>query len=86
MRLGGWLVFLGIFAAAVYYIFFAAPELVIIPPPASYGTIAPLANISLEPQSVLNSPQYLALKPPPFAMPTATGPASVGRANPFVSP
>lgn len=86
MRLGGWLAILIAFGAAIYYIFFAAPELVVISPPASLTTITPIAQVALHPEDVLNSPSFTALKAPPFALPSPAGPAPVGRPNPFISP
>lgn len=86
VRLLGWLGVLGVIASAVYYVFFAAPELISIKPPENFTNITPIAAITLHPENVLNSQTFNALKPPPFPLPTAKGPAGVGRANPFVSP
>lgn len=86
IRLGGWLVILVVFGAAIYYVFFAAPELVIIAPPPSFSMIAPITQVALHPEDVLNSPAFTALKTPPFALPTPQGPAPVGRSNPFIAP
>ncbi|HUC02151.1 MAG TPA: hypothetical protein VMA75_04615 [Candidatus Paceibacterota bacterium] len=81
----GWLVFFVVAAAAVYYIFFAQPQLVTIPSNGTIGTIAPITQLSLQPQTVVQGAAFEALKstiPPP----TPQGPAAVGRPNPFVSP
>ena len=86
IRLVGWLVVLGVIAAAAYYIFFAAPGIVKVTPPASFESISPAAQFTLQPEDVLNSPAFQALKAPPFPLPTAQGPAQVGRTNPFLSP
>jgi len=79
----GWLGILAAVGAAVYYIFFAAPELVIIAPSGNLGAIAPIASITIHPEDVINSPAFQALQaqiPPP----SATGPALIGRTNPFL--
>jgi hypothetical protein len=84
VRLLGWLGIIIVIGAAIYYLFFAAPEAVVISPPANFTEIAPLAQVNLNPEDVLNSAAYTALKAPPFALPTPQGPASVGRPDPFV--
>lgn len=86
MSILGWLVVTVMIATTVYYVFFAAPDLVIITPSGDFQNIAPIAQISLHPEDVLNSPAFQALKAPPFALPTPQGPAAVGRQNPLVSP
>jgi hypothetical protein len=85
-RLLGWLAITLIVVAGAYYIFFAAPELVTISPPASFQNITPIAQLPLRPEDVLNSQPFQALKSPPFPLPTPQGPAAVGRSNPFVAP
>ncbi len=80
----GWLVFLGIAAGAVYYIFFAQPELVAIPASGNVSVIAPLTQNSLDPQAVIQSKAFQSLKST-VTLPTPQGPASVGgRSNPFI--
>jgi hypothetical protein len=86
IRFFAWLVILIIVAIAAYYLFFVKPELVIITPPANFQYIAPIAQANLDPQAVLNSPAFTALKQPNFPLPTPNGPVPVGRPNPFVSP
>jgi hypothetical protein len=86
IRLLGWLAILAIICAAIYYLFFAAPELVIISTPASFQNIAPIAQVTLHPEDVLNGAAYQSLRPPAFPLPTPQGPASVGRQNPFIAP
>jgi hypothetical protein len=86
VNLIGWLAVTAVVASAVYYMFFAAPNLVIISPSGDFQTIAPIAQISLHPEDVLNSPAFQALKVPAFALPTPQGPAAVGRQNPLTSP
>lgn len=82
----GWSAIVIILLVATYYIFFAAPDLVNIAPPANFQNITPLAQISLAPEEVLTSPAFQALEPPSFPLPTPQGPAAVGRANPFIAP
>lgn len=81
----GWLVFLAVAAVAVYYIFFAQPELVTIPATGAIGTIAPITQISLQPSSVIQGPAFEALTST-VPLPSPQGPAGVGRPDPFVSP
>jgi len=81
----GWLVFLAIAGVAVYYVFFAQPELVSIPATGSLGTIAPIAQLSLDPQSVVNSPAFQALTST-IPLPTTSTPATVSRPDPFLAP
>lgn len=81
----GWLVFLAIIAAAIYYVFFAQPELVPIPAAGNLGTIAPITQLSLQPETVVQGPAFQALTST-IALPTPQGPAAVGRTDPFVAP
>lgn len=81
----GWLVFLGVAAVAVYYVFFAQPELVTIPASGNLGTIAPIAQSSLHPQTVIQAPAFQALKST-ITLPSPSGPVSVGRPDPFIAP
>ncbi len=85
-RLIGWLVVVIILIVAAYYIFFVAPPALVIVPSSSLQGISPISQATLQPTDVLNSPSFQALKPPSFALPTAQGPAAVGRVNPFVAP
>ena len=84
--IGGLVIFVAVVAAAVYYIFFAAPELVPVPLPQGYEDIAPAAGFNLNPENVLAKPPFTDLQMPAFPLPTPGGPAPVGRANPFVAP
>lgn len=86
VRLVGWLTILVLIAVSVYYVFFSAPAAVIITPPPGYAAIEPISQVNLVPSAVLNNPEFQALQPPSFALPTPSGPASVGRPNPFISP
>lgn len=81
----GWLVFLGIAAAAVYYVFFAQPELVAIPSSGSLSAIAPITQTPVHPAAVIQSPTFQTLKSA-ITLPSPQGPAGVGRTNPFIAP
>jgi hypothetical protein len=81
----GWLVFLAIAGAAVYYVFFAQPGLVTIPASGTLGTIAPIAQTSLHPETVVQSPAFQTLKST-ITLPSPQGPATVGRTDPFIAP
>jgi uncharacterized membrane protein YjjP (DUF1212 family) len=81
----GWLVFLAIAGAAVYYVFFAQPELVTISASGTIGTIAPIAQTSLHPETVVQSSAFQALKST-ITLPSPQGPAGVGRTDPFIAP
>jgi hypothetical protein len=81
----GWIVFLAIAAAAIYYIFFAQPQLVVIPASGSLGTIAPIAQSAIQPDTVTQSAPFQVLTAT-IPLPTPQGPAAVGRTDPFVAP
>ncbi len=81
----GWLVFLAIAGAAVYYVFFAQPELVAIPASGTLGMIAPITQTSLHPETVVQSPAFQSLKST-ITLPSPSGPAGVQRTDPFIAP
>ena len=81
----GWVVFVVIAAAAIYYIFFAQPQLVAIPATGTLGTIAPIAKTAIQPNAVIQSPEFEALTST-VPLPTPQGPAPVGRTDPFIAP
>jgi hypothetical protein len=81
----GWLVFLAIAGAAVYYVFFAQPELITIPASGTIGTIAPIMQTALHPETVVQSSAFRALKST-ITLPSPQGPATVGRPDPFIVP
>jgi len=81
----GWTGILIVIGATIYYIFLAAPELAIIQPTGNLGTIAPIANINLNPQEVVNGAAFQS-RHPSVPHPSPTGPANVGRPNPFIAP
>lgn len=85
LGVAAWLVFLVIIGAAVYYIFFAQPQLVAIPATGPLDAIAPIASSSLDAQSLTGSASFQALQST-VTLPTSTGPAAVGRPNPFIAP
>jgi hypothetical protein len=81
----GWLVFLGIAGAAAYYVFFAKPELVIIPSSGSLSSIAPITQLALHPDAVIQNPTFQTLNSS-IPLPTPQGPTPVGRTDPFIAP
>jgi hypothetical protein len=85
LGIAGWLVFLVIAAAAVYYIFFTQPELVSIPETGTLGAIAPITQLSLHPQDVIQGTQFQSLHSN-IVLPTPQGPAGVSRTDPFIAP
>lgn len=85
LGIAGWVVFLGILAVAAYYIFFVSPELVPIAATGSLSTIAPIANVNLNPQTIVGSAQFQSLQSN-IALPTPQSPNGVGRPNPFIAP
>lgn len=85
LGIAGWILFLVIIGAAIYYIFFAAPELVPITATGNLSTIAPIVNVNLDPQTIVGSTQFQSLQSN-ITLPTPQGPNAVGRPNPFVAP
>jgi hypothetical protein len=85
LGIAGWVVFIGLVLAVIYYIFFASPTLVVIPASGAISTIAPIANANLNPQGIVSSTQFESLQSN-ITLPTPESPASVGRANPFITP
>lgn len=83
--LAGWLAFLAVIAAAVYYLFFATPPSVTLTAAGSLSSIATLTQSAVQPQDVENSAALQALHTT-VAVPTSTGPAAVSRTNPFIAP
>jgi hypothetical protein len=81
----GWLIFLGVAAAAIYYIFFTQPQLVAIQGNGNLDAIAPITQEAASPTTVMQSAAFMALKST-IALPSPQGPAGVGRANPLVAP
>lgn len=81
----GWVVVLAVIGCSIYYIFFAAPQLVVIPATGTISTIAPITQLNLNPQQVIGSPAFTALTST-IVLPTPQSPAAVGRADPFIAP
>jgi len=75
-----WVVVFAIIIAAVYYVFFAQPQLVEVVAPANFKNINPLANINLNPEDVVNSRNFQSLK----QYVTPSSPENFGRSNPFL--
>jgi hypothetical protein len=85
MGIAGWLVFLAIAAAAIYYIFFAPAASIVIVPPANLASIAPLSQLTINPQNVTTNQLFQSLQQY-VPSSTAQSAAAVGRANPLVPP
>ena len=81
----GWIVVLAIIIAAAYYIFFVEPPSAIILPTGTLQTVGSLPATAVNPQDVVNNDEFQALQQY-VAEPTSTGPASIGRQNPFIAP
>ncbi|OGZ52752.1 MAG: hypothetical protein A3B25_00975 [Candidatus Ryanbacteria bacterium RIFCSPLOWO2_01_FULL_48_26] len=77
-----WLFLLIVVGITAYFIFFKKPELVDVASPSSYRNIDPLAQVTLNPEEVVNSPDFQSLK----QYVPLLSPASVGRSNPFLIP
>ena len=77
-----WLIILAIVAVAVYYIFFAKPELVEIVAPPAFRNVDTLARVVINPNDVVGSQAFQALKQ--YITIPAIG--NAGRANPFSPP
>lgn len=84
MGIVGWLVFFAVIAAAIYYVFFAAPTSVITPPPANLASTAPISQITLHPEDVVNNKLFQSLKQ--YVSSSSQPPAVIGRPNPFIPP
>jgi len=80
-----WMVFFVIIMVAVYYIFFAPAQSVIVIPPASLASITPISEITINPQDVTGNQLFQSLRQY-VSSSVAQGPASVGRTNPLVPP
>jgi len=85
LALLGWLVVIGIIFASVYYVFFVVPPSAVILPTGNLKNISSVSQLNVNPQDVLGSGEFQSLKQY-VAPPVATGPAAVGRPNPFLAP
>lgn len=75
-----WVLVFVILAVAVYYIFFRRPELVEVATPQNFENTVQLSKIHLNPDEVINSPQFKALR----IYSTSSQVQTSGRANPFL--
>jgi hypothetical protein len=81
----GWASIIAILLVAAYYAFFGPVPTVVVAPPPGLQNLASISSADLNPQGIVQGSQFQSLKqhvPPP----SATGPAGVGRSNPFVAP
>ncbi len=81
----GWASIIAILLVAAYYAFLTPAPVVVVAPPPGLNNLLSISSADLNPNSILQGAQFQSLKqhvPPP----SATGPAGVGRTNPFVSP
>lgn len=77
-----WLIVLGAILGAAYYLFFAQPQLVgKITAPAGFQNTQQLIQINLNPQAILQSQSFQALK----QYITPLQPSTTGRPNPFLA-
>lgn len=76
-----WLGFVALVAGAVYFLIFAAPELVSYIPPTGFTVTGDVAGVSLDPRTVLDDPQFKELR----AYITIPESTDFGRANPFLT-
>jgi hypothetical protein len=81
----GLIIIVVILAVAAYFIFFVNPEPTPVTPPAGLDNIDSLSQVQIDPATVANNPSFQALKQY-IPEPTSTGPASVGRTDPFIAP
>ena|ERR1700722_13005911 len=81
----GWVVLLGIILVAVYYILFAPPAAVVVTPPVNFASVTAITQLNFNPTSVTSSTSFEALQQY-VSEPTSTGPAAVGRTDPFLAP
>jgi hypothetical protein len=80
VTIAAWIIILIIIASAIYYIFFAKPQLIEVSPPAGFENINPLSKINLNPSDVVNNAAFQSLK----QYITLPVPGNYGRSNPFV--
>lgn len=76
-----WVLIIGAIGGAVYYVFFAQPQIVSqITAPANFQNTQQLLNLGVSPKDVIESPAFQSLK----QYITPLQPAAGGRANPFL--
>jgi uncharacterized membrane protein YdfJ with MMPL/SSD domain len=79
----GWIVFLIVIALAVYYIFFAPSQSVIVPTPANLMSVSSVSQINIDTQDMGSSTAMGSLKQ--YIQPLVVASTS-GRQNPFLVP
>ncbi|MBM3256973.1 MAG: hypothetical protein FJY98_01435 [Candidatus Liptonbacteria bacterium] len=75
-----WIVILGVVGAAAYYLFFKNPDFISFSTPPSFQNTEALAKIDLNPEKVVRSPEFQALK----QYTSLPQPSKLGRKNPFL--
>ena len=75
-----WLVTLAVIGFIVYYIFFQKPESIELVPPSSLKDAVQLSKIDLNPEDILDNPQFKSLKQY-IPLPQS---GNAGRSNPFL--
>ncbi len=81
----GWASIIAILAVAAYYGFLAPAPLVVVAPPADLNNLLSISSAGLNANSILQGAEFQSLAQH-VPEPSATGPAGVGRTNPFVAP
>lgn len=76
-----WILILVVILVGLYYVFFKKPELIQIAPPADLSKTVDLSKIELNPEQVINNPNFKDLKN--FITPSE--PKDFGRTNPFLA-
>lgn len=77
-----WMTVLIILGIAAYYIFLARPQTIEIVAPPGFGTLEPLAEAQVNPESIVNSADFQSLK----QYVSLPEPGNAGRINPFIPP
>lgn len=85
MGAAGWLMFFVIVAIALYYVFLAPAEPVIVTPPANLASITPISQVAFNPQNVISNQLFQSLHQY-FSSSSVQNVAAVGRANPLMPP
>ncbi|MDO8536845.1 MAG: hypothetical protein Q7R94_01205 [bacterium] len=81
VRVITWIAILAIIVIAVYYVFFAQPQLVEIAVPPTFRNIETIAKgIGLKPDEIIGGPAFRSLQP----YITLPVPGNAGRPNPFL--
>jgi len=75
-----WAIIIIVLGIGTYYVFFKTPPTTAVAPPAGFEGIQQISTISLKPDEILRSAEFLALR----VYVTPTTPSSSGRPNPFL--